>query len=333
MGGGDDGVAVCKKIANDSGALSDHADGRAWDWHAEATNPDDVARVNRLLDWLLRTDERGNRNAMARRIGITYIIWNHRYYRVGSDNAHWTPYTGTADPHDTHVHFSFSMAGAMRETSFWVPKPLSWWLSDDSHLTFGASPQVPLAGDWDGGGRDTPAVYDPTNRTFTMLGGATTPAIGPMGAIPLVGDWNGDKRDEVGVYDPMTRQFEFYTLSGEQARPPQQLGRPGDLPIVGDWDGDGVDDVGVYRPSERAFFLSTRGGGATRTTVDAPGETPRVGDWDGDGRSDVAMFDSATNWLHFRNGQAVRIGTFRDVPVVGDWDGDGRDDYGTVSGE
>jgi hypothetical protein len=63
--GRDDGLAVCKKIANSSGAYSDHADGRAWDWRAVARNPADLARVGLVHNWLLRTDERGNRNATA----------------------------------------------------------------------------------------------------------------------------------------------------------------------------------------------------------------------------------------------------------------------------
>ena len=37
VGGRDDGLAVCKEIANGSGTLSDHADGRAWDWHMVAS--------------------------------------------------------------------------------------------------------------------------------------------------------------------------------------------------------------------------------------------------------------------------------------------------------
>ncbi len=31
-----------------------------------------------MLDWLIRTDENGMTHAMARRLDITYIIWNHR---------------------------------------------------------------------------------------------------------------------------------------------------------------------------------------------------------------------------------------------------------------
>ena len=98
VGGRDDGMAVCKKIANASRSYSDHADGRAWDWHMVASDRSDVATVDRVLDWLLRTDERGQRNAMARRIGLTYIIWNHEYYRVGADDAHWVPYTAPQRP-------------------------------------------------------------------------------------------------------------------------------------------------------------------------------------------------------------------------------------------
>src|SRR5262245_47989183 len=151
--GSDDGIAVCKEIANSSKELSDHADGRAWDWHMLASSESDRAVVDRVLDWLLRTDERGNRNAMARRIGITYIIWNHLYYRVGSDDAKWVPYTSTSDPHDTHVHFSFSVAGAKEQTSWWTERgQLKWSLRNGpaSPFTLGEGTVRPLAGDWDG---------------------------------------------------------------------------------------------------------------------------------------------------------------------------------------
>ena len=90
VGGADDGLEACKLIANRSGSLSDHADGRAWDWRMNARNSTDRATVEKVFDWLLRTDQQGNRNAMARRLGITYIIWNHRYYRVNDDDAAWS---------------------------------------------------------------------------------------------------------------------------------------------------------------------------------------------------------------------------------------------------
>lgn len=348
VGGGDDGLEVCKKIANNSGSYSDHADGRAWDWHVHASDADDSAMVDRVLDWLLRPDERGNRNAMARRFGITYIIWNHKYYRVGGDDAQWVPYTGTSDPHDTHVHFSFSVAGADRQTSWWTEREaLTWFLpSEPEPIVYGAGTARPVVGDWDGDGRDSVGIYDVETRRFMVPvsnsphGGrrAMTPPVGPLGGMPLAGDWDGDGVDEVGVYEPATKRFSFYTLDGHRARPPVEFGAPGDLPIVGDWDGDGVDDVGTYSPEYRTYSLRSPDGSVESRTFGPPGVTPVVGDWDADGVDEPGLFRLADRTFLIppdgrRGARAISTphrGPGRHLPVVGDWDGDGRDNHGVV---
>jgi hypothetical protein len=355
VGGGDDGVAVCKRIANDSGAYSDHADGRAWDWHVHASRSADRAKVNRVLDWLLRTDERGNRNAMARRIGITYIIWNRQYYRVRDDDARWTPYTGTGDPHDTHVHFSFSVAGALGRTSWWTQRgPLVWSLAtgSDLPLVFGEGTVRPVAGDWDGDGRDSPGVYDVSTRTFTLreatplvsLGAPavpemTTKPIGAFGAIPLAGDWDGLGGDEIGVYDPLTRRFSFVSPAGTQVRPARVFGAAGDLPLVGDWNGDGVDDIGTYTPATQTYSLALPDGSVRTEGFGAIRDTPVIGDWNGDGTDDIGAFRSSRHTFlravlgadGSRALNPVNVGSGRHLPVIGDWDGDGRDDEGIVT--
>jgi hypothetical protein len=342
VGGTDDGIAVCKYIANGEGVYSDHADGRAWDWHEIASSARDRARVDRVLNWLLRTDERGNRNAMARRIGITYIIWNHLYYRVGDDDAHWVPYHGTSDPHDTHVHFSFSVAGATQQTSWWSERgPLTWTLDalTDVSLTFGTGPARPVPGDWDGNGHDSVGVYNPANRRFSVRNGLTsgaadlnTPPIGPFGAIPFSGNW-GRGGDELGVYDPMTRQFSFYSVHGAQVRPTRTFGAPGDLPIIGDWNGDGVDDIGTYTPATTTFTMLWPDGSVVSKMFGQPDDTPLVGDWNGDGVDEIGTFRPTDHTFYFDTAsgpRAISYGTIRTLPVVGDWNGDGSDTPGIV---
>lgn len=349
VGGGDDGLALCKKIANGSGSFSDHADGRAWDWHVKASNKSDQAKVSRVLNWLLRTDELGNRNAMARRLGITYIIWNHQIYRVSSDTSQWSPYTSTGDPHDTHVHFSFSVSGAFRQTSWWSERgPLVWSLSDstDIALTFGSGPLRPLAGDWNGDGRDTVGVYNTADRRFSMRDAittgdpdVTTSPIGPFGAIPLAGDWDGKGGDEVGIYDPLARRFDFYSTSGKMARPSQAFGAAGDLPIVGDWDGDGADDVGAYTPGSAFVSLLLPDGSVRTEAFGEANDTPVVGDWNGDGRDDIGAFRSSKGTFHLtapaahgsQPSRSVNHTASRHLPVSGDWDGNGTDSEGLVT--
>ena len=115
-GTGDSGIT---RPCSDGGR-SEHKEGRAFDWRVSVTNPTQVAQVNDLGRWLFATDQYGNQHAMARRLGIMYIIWNKRIWHAGSD--HWDAYScsGTTGCHMDHMHFSLSWAGALARTSYWT---------------------------------------------------------------------------------------------------------------------------------------------------------------------------------------------------------------------
>ena len=103
----------------DVGGRSEHKEGRAFDWGVNASSARDVAAVNDLFAWLFATDRFGNKHAMARRLGIQYVIWNRRIWGSYSASQGWRTYTG-ASPHTDHVHFSFSWPGANKLTSYWT---------------------------------------------------------------------------------------------------------------------------------------------------------------------------------------------------------------------
>jgi len=98
-----------------TGGTSEHKEGRAWDWGLSYPHP----AADSFLAWLLATDEHGNEHAMARRLGIMYMIWNNKIWKSYKASAGWQPYTGS-NPHTDHVHFSFSWDGANKKTSFWT---------------------------------------------------------------------------------------------------------------------------------------------------------------------------------------------------------------------
>ena len=100
---------------------SEHYDGRALDWGAYYKNPTQVQQVNAVFDWLFAPDAAGNPNAMMRRLGIMYIIWNKQIYGGWGDGG-WRPYacSGETACHQNHVHFSFDWSGALKKTSFWT---------------------------------------------------------------------------------------------------------------------------------------------------------------------------------------------------------------------
>jgi hypothetical protein len=114
-GTGDSGIARACSV----GGTSEHKEGRAWDWRVNTSNPTHVEQVADLMDWLLATDEHGNAAAMARRLGVMYVIWDSRVWKSYQAAKGWQPYSG-ASPHTDHVHISFSWAGALGATSYWT---------------------------------------------------------------------------------------------------------------------------------------------------------------------------------------------------------------------
>ena len=103
----------------DVGGVSEHKEGRAYDWMLDAYNARERATADELLGWLLADDEYGNQHAMARRLGIMYIIWNGQRWRAYQAHEGWTTYPGS-NPHTDHIHFSFSWDGAQQRTTYWT---------------------------------------------------------------------------------------------------------------------------------------------------------------------------------------------------------------------
>lgn len=114
------------------GGQSEHKEGRALDWSRNASVPAERATVQDLFAWLFATDAHGNADAMARRLGIMYVIWNRRMWSAWTGG--WETFCvqrgrrckdpdskAVLHPHRDHVHFSFSWPGARMLTSYWNP--------------------------------------------------------------------------------------------------------------------------------------------------------------------------------------------------------------------
>ena len=132
--GQDESIGIARNACY---TTSEHNDGRALDWMVDATTRAGKAKANAFLDWLLATDRFGNRNAMARRLGVMYIIHNRRIWR--SYDPGWGAYSGT-NPHTDHIHISLSYDGSTGRTSFWTGKPLGTPCANGSLTT--SAPRV-----------------------------------------------------------------------------------------------------------------------------------------------------------------------------------------------
>jgi hypothetical protein len=119
--GSDESIGIAR---NSCYTPSEHNDGRALDWMIDTSKKAEKNKADTFLSWLLATDKRGNRHAMARRLGVMYIIFNKRMWRAYDPGAGWSPYTGT-NPHTDHIHISLSYDGSSGRSSFWTGKPLA----------------------------------------------------------------------------------------------------------------------------------------------------------------------------------------------------------------
>lgn len=106
------------------GTISEHTEGRALDWGMDYRSAAMRAAGQAVMNWLFATDKFGNKDAIARRLGIMYVIWNHKIYGSWTGYAA-APYSCGTDPtacHVNHMHFSFDLAGAKAQTSFFTGK-------------------------------------------------------------------------------------------------------------------------------------------------------------------------------------------------------------------
>jgi hypothetical protein len=196
----------------------------------------------------------------------------------------------------------------------------------DIAYTYGVASDIPIVGDWNGDGIDTPGVY--RSGAFLLRNSNTTGDIdiivylGIAGDLPVVGDWNGDGIDTVGIF----RNGRFFLMNAHSGQPTISfsLGATGDLPVAGDWNGDNLDTVGIFRAG-RFVLINTLVTAAPviQVKLGLAGDKPVVGDWNGDGIDTVGIFRNGSFALlnanvtgtHF----VVKYGGPGDYPLAGDW--------------
>jgi hypothetical protein len=309
-------------IARDCGigGVSEHKEGRAWDWKANASNATQHRSVDRMLKWLLEVDAAGNRHAMARRLGIMYIIWDRQMFRMYRPNDGWQPYSGSS-PHTDHVHISFTRAGGAKTTSYWSMRTPPPWGN------VGGTTPTPTP-------TPAPAPPRPATASFTQ----TRRDINRR-YIPIPGDFDGDGTADVIWYGPGPKADYIWWGRGRgRFTGVKTTVRRSYIPLAGDFDGDGVDDVLWYGPGRRLDHIwwggSNRRFKAQSLAIGGIYSPPVVGDFDGDGRDDIVWYGAGTrkDWIwwgganrRFTGAATNADGTFR-PPFTGDFDGDGRDD-------
>ncbi|MEV6638448.1 AbfB domain-containing protein, partial [Actinoplanes sp. NPDC051470] len=205
--------------------------------------------------------------------------------------------------------------------------PRKVWETGVGHWALSSS--TPLAGDFDGDGKDDIAVfynYGGGHTRLFLFDRVSTPGSEPYNHVtwdsgagqwdpnrakPVAGDFNGDGKLDIGAfYDNggnTTALWLFDNVRGPAA--PRKVWETGvghwalssSTPLAGDFDGDGKDDIAVFY---------NYGGGHTRLflfdRVSTPGSEPY---------NHVTWDSGAGQW-----------DPNRAKPVAGDFNGDGRTD-------
>ena len=130
----DGGTARATLRACGTGGTSEHKDGRAIDWSMNAASAADRATVREFLTVLRRADLEGNEDALARRMGVMYVIWNDHMYASWREFAAEDYLSGGCKRlatcsktlrHRDHVHISLGRPGARAETSWYLARAAS----------------------------------------------------------------------------------------------------------------------------------------------------------------------------------------------------------------
>ncbi|WP_210502946.1 hypothetical protein [Nocardioides xinjiangensis] len=110
-------------------STSEHKEARAFDWLLDARDPADKALAAALLDEVFAPDDTGQTHALARRMGIMYIIWDDRIYasydgfvaeRYLSSGCRSRRTCSPTLRHRDHMHISLTRKGARGRTSWYA---------------------------------------------------------------------------------------------------------------------------------------------------------------------------------------------------------------------
>jgi len=313
------------------GSTSEHAEGRAWDWAVSVGNASQVAEVNEVFAWLFAADAKGNQYAMARRLGIMYIIWNSHIWGAYAAQDGWRPYScsGVTACHQDHVHFSFGWAGARAQTSFWTKSVAP---TDYGPCVPAGSRYAPL---WSGVNRTRcpapPVLPAPTSDLDLMRqdvnlavvsgdSGDPVRVIQRQVGVSADGSYGPVTADAVGRYQsahrlPVTGWVGTATWQAFIAA------ATGSTP-AGSFSGSGRTDRAVYRRSGGRWYVQ----GYPSVHYGISSDRPVPADYTGDGRNDIAVYRPSNGGWYVRGAATVHYGLRTDVPVPADYTGDGRAD-------
>jgi hypothetical protein len=307
----------------------------------------------------------------VKEVGAQYPVWfgcqnsANEYFKITVPQAYANTKTYAAVGYLNLAHTGPKSTVAYGSVGTWAgppggggPSPPEgrWYLRNsnttgiaDTEFLFGGPELLPISGDWNNDGTDTPGQYNKVTGQW-YLRNSNTAGVGEINftyggggnALPIAGDWNGDGVDTPGIYDPSNCMwFLRNSNTGGGGEISFCFGGGGLLPVVGDWNNDGIDTPGLYDKYTGQWYLrnsNTAGAGEINFTYGGGGELmPVVGDWNKDGVDTPGLYKTNAEW-YLRNSNTSGVGEVNFLygggsgskPIAGDWNNDGIDSIGMV---
>ena len=231
-----------------------------------------------------------------------------------------------------------------RHLTVWRPNTGEWFTLDrqtgaSSIAQLGSSGDVPVAADYDGDGKNDPAVFLPAGvgwyirPTSTGIPYSVQGDIRP-GDVPVPADYDGDGKAETAVWRPSDGTWRYVDSSTGVPHVHHITWGGPVVPVPADYDGDGKADQAVWRPSDGSWYVisSSTGTGSVLHYWGQTGDVAVPADYDGDGKTDVAVWRPGNGaWyvissLSNNMMPVTTTGQQGDIPVPADHDGDGKAD-------
>jgi len=147
----------------------------------------------------------------------------------------------------------------------------------DFSFGFGNPGDIPVSGDWDGDGIDTPGLRRPSDG-FVYLRNSNTTGFadisyfyGDPGDLPTAGDWNDDGADTFGLFRPSTGTFFLKNTNRTGVADASfSLGTGAGLPVSGDF------NLNLPPPSPPLALQEVAAGLSRPVLVASPSGDPRL---------------------------------------------------------
>jgi serine-aspartate repeat-containing protein C/D/E len=212
-----------------------------------------------------------------------------------------------------------------------------------SRQSFDVNGAIPLAGDFNGDGRDELALFLDGEWLIDVNGNGRWDErdmwakLGTKNDRPVIGDWDGDGKDDIGIFGPEW-PGDDQALDYEPGLPDPEnrvVAKPKNVP-----------PNPSQTPEQERYLQRSANGPARADVIDhvfrfgAEDDQPISGDFNGDGIFSVGIFHGG-KWRLDTNGdgrwtdevdKVFDFGQTGDIAVVGDFDGDGVDEVAIVRG-